>query len=83
MTTPKPLSPAAQAVMDAYRADWQAEPSRQDCKCLAAALRAAAGQMIKTDDLTGTFEDIIRGAERVCRAAWLHTIATELEGHHA
>jgi len=46
----------------------------------AAALYAAAGQMIKTDDLTDTVEDVIRGAERHHQSGWLHTIATELEG---
>jgi len=46
----------------------------------AATLRAAAGQMIKTDDLTDTVEDVIRGAERHRQSGWLHTIATELEG---
>ena len=46
----------------------------------AAALYAAAGQMIKTDDLTDTVEDVIRGAERHHQAGGLHTIATELEG---
>ena len=45
-----------------------------------ATLRAAAGQMIKTDDLTDTVEDVIRGAERHHQSGWLHTIATELEG---
>jgi hypothetical protein len=36
------LSPAAQAVVAAYRADWQDEYLKQDVGCLAAALRAAA-----------------------------------------
>ena len=39
------LSPAAQAVMDAFRAEWPDEALKQDCKCLAAALRAAADQI--------------------------------------
>ena len=41
---------------------------------------AAAAQIIKTDDLTDTVEDVIRGAERHHQAGWLCTIATELEG---
>jgi hypothetical protein len=45
----------------------------------AAALRAAAAQMIKTDDLADIMEDVIRGAERRRQAGELHTIATELE----
>jgi hypothetical protein len=76
MSTPKPLSPAAQAVLDAYETTLGVSPG------LAAALRAAAAQMIKTDDLADTMEDVIRGAERHHQAGWLHTIATELEGHH-
>lgn len=36
------LSPPAQAVLSAYRADWKDEQLKQDVKCLAAALRAAA-----------------------------------------
>jgi hypothetical protein len=73
MTTPKPLSPAAK-VLDAYETTPGVSPG------LAAAFRAAAAQMIKTDDLTDTVEDVIRGAERHHQAGWLHTIATELEG---
>jgi hypothetical protein len=75
MSTPKLLSPAAQAVLDAYETTLGVSPG------LAAALRAAAMQMIKTDDLADTMEDVIRGAERHHQAGWLHTIATELEGH--
>ena len=76
MTTTKPLSPAAQAVLDAF---WK-QPG--DRSAIAAALRAVAGQMIKTDDLTDTVEDVFRGAERHHQAGLLWTIATELEGHH-
>jgi hypothetical protein len=36
------LSPAAQAVLDAFLADWADSPLGQDRQCLAAALRAAA-----------------------------------------
>jgi hypothetical protein len=74
MTTPKPLSPAAQAVLDAYETTLGVSPG------LAAAFRAAAAQMIKTDDLADTMEDVIRGAERHCQAGGLLAIATELEG---
>jgi hypothetical protein len=74
MTTRKPLSDAAQAVLDAYETTLGVSPG------LAAAFRAAAAQMIKTDDLADTMEDVIRGAERHHQAGWLHTIATELEG---
>ena len=40
------LSPAAQAVLDAFLANWADEPLDQDCLCLAAALRAAADQVV-------------------------------------
>jgi hypothetical protein len=36
------LSPAAQAVLDAFLADWADDSLVQDRQCLAAALRAAA-----------------------------------------
>jgi hypothetical protein len=36
------LSPSAQAVLDAFLADWADSPLGQDRQCLAAALRAAA-----------------------------------------
>lgn len=69
---------ATQAV---YEAAHQAWVTKDDPEHIAAAtLRAAAAQMIKTDDLTDTVEDVIRGAERHHQAGWLCTIATELEG---
>ena len=46
MTT---LSPAAQAVLDAYRKNWTDEPLKQDVKCMAAALRAVADQVAPSD----------------------------------
>ena len=80
MTTPKSLSAAAQAVYEAAHEAWV---TKDDPTSIAqAALRAAAAQMIKTDDLADTTEDVIRGAERHRQAEGLHTIATELEGHH-
>jgi|688.fasta_scaffold232791_1 hypothetical protein len=71
----EPLSPAAQAIKHAIdEADsfWNEEVA-------AATLQAAAAQMIRTDDLTDTAEDITRGAERHHQAGWLCTIASELE----
>ena len=49
MSTPTPLSPAAQAVYEAAIEAWvtKDDPS----PIAAAALRAAAAQLIKTDDL--------------------------------
>ncbi len=62
------LSPAAQAVLDAFLAGWQDEPMAQDRQCLAAALRAAA------------VEVCLRWAELQHPADVLNTIADELEG---
>jgi hypothetical protein len=42
---PQPLSPAAQAVLDAFLTEWPDEALEQDRRCLAAALRAAASQL--------------------------------------
>ena len=74
------LSPATKLVLAA------ASEKFSDClgcddspRMVAAAFRAAAAQMIKTDDLTDTAEDIIRGAERHHQAGWLCTMAAELE----
>lgn len=63
------LSPQAQAVLETFRADWEDEHIKQDVKCLAAALRAAADEVvIKLGGL---------GQE----SAWyLEEIAAELEG---
>ena len=38
-------SPAAQAVLDAFLAEWPDEALEQDRRCLAAALRAAANEI--------------------------------------
>jgi hypothetical protein len=73
MTTPKPLSPAAQAVLDAYETTPGVSPG------LAAALRAAAD---RTECLIGDTPNP-KFAEGVLAAAHLmDLIATELEGHH-
>ena len=64
-----PLSPAAQAVLDAFLANWQDEPMIQDRQCLAAALRAAADQLGYGD---GSGDPIINEYE-------LLAIADELE----
>jgi hypothetical protein len=76
----EPLSPAAQAVLDAVLNETAPLSEQRQQRTDAAAFRAAAAQMIKTGDLTDTAEDIIRGAERHHQAGWLCTIAAELEG---
>jgi hypothetical protein len=47
MTHPIPdrFSPAAQAVLDAFREKWADEFLRQDVRCLAAAIRALVEQV--------------------------------------
>ena len=79
MTTPKPLSPAAQAVRDHFLANVSISLEHG----IGATLRAAAAQMIKTDDLTDTVEGVIRRSELHHQAGLLCTIATELEGSDA
>ena len=48
-TDPTPLSPGAQAVLDAFRA----VPDLRDCPSIAAALRAAADQVGQTPAARG------------------------------
>jgi hypothetical protein len=82
MTTPKPLSPAAQAVFSAWQdssdghysdGEWVPNVKEQ----LAAALRAAAGRV---EDLNGDIGHP-KFVEGVLTAAhFLDLIATELEG---
>ena len=43
--TNKQLSPATQAVLDAFVANWQDEPVAQDRHCLADALRAVVQEL--------------------------------------
>jgi hypothetical protein len=45
MMTMTDLSPAAQAVLDAFFANWADDPLYQDRLCLATALRAAADEV--------------------------------------
>jgi hypothetical protein len=76
------LSPAAQAVLDAFLADWQDEPMIQDRQCLAAALRAAAGQVAPLPPpLNSGDPERLKGIwdERRTIRAELLAIATELE----
>lgn len=75
------LSPAAQAVLDAFLADWPDEPLAQDRCSLAAALRAAADQtenVHPANPSTEWGEGWLEGVQDV--VAGLRRIATELEG---
>ena len=68
------LSPAAQAVLDAFLDEWPDEALEQDRRCLAAALRAvvAITQQYQGNDC---FSDEIW----TCDADELYAIAAELE----
>jgi len=73
------LSPAAQAVLDAFLAEWPDEALNQDRQCLAAAIRAAVEQLKRTqhvhpDSWGRTIEEVVIDADD------LLDIATELEG---
>jgi hypothetical protein len=88
MTAPKPLSPAAQAVLEAATAAfWDHEsmaPSDPDV-IAAATLRAVADQVVpEPPDCGPPASDYIKGAEdrqRMVRFRLL-AIATELKGRH-
>ena len=77
MTDPAPLSPAAQAVLNAFRA----VPDLRDCPSIAAALRAAADQVVPIEPLHGGDQrwETERDARQICRRKLL-AIAAELEG---
>jgi hypothetical protein len=79
----EPLSPAAQAVLDAYRSIWLDEPLECDVECLAAALRAAADQVVPL-----SYEDLWTDGRMLqyekrdpVREKFL-AIAAELEGNN-
>ena len=77
---PEPLSPAAQAVLDAFLAEWADCFLEQDRRCLGAALRALAEQVVPKESLYGGDRrwEWKRDARQSSRAAIL-AIATELE----
>ena len=77
----EPLSPAAQAVLDGFRA----VPTLMDGPSIAGALRAAADQVVPEEDsYEGGFSDSLehqcRASERRLARAELLAIAAELEG---
>ena len=73
----EPLSPAAQAVLDAFRA----VPDLRDAPSIAAALRAAADQVVpEAANAVGDQHDEAR-LDQWLRIRWkLLAIAAELEG---
>ena len=72
MTDPAPLSPAAQAVLNAFRA----VPDLRDCPSIAAALRAAADQC----KIEWNYHPDYPETESVIVVSDLLSIAAELEG---
>ena len=79
MTT---LSPAAQAVLDAFLFNWQDNPLDQDRLCLAAALRAATDQADPKkhiEDIDYVHEMYTDGCHDTI--ATFLAIAAELDGH--
>lgn len=75
----KPLSPAAQAVLNAYRSNWVDEPLRIDVECLAAALRVAVKYTKKQKVLRTFGVPMVKGPV-YCLESTLLAIADELEG---
>ena len=76
------LSPAAQAVLDAFLAEWPDEALEQDRRCLAAALRSAADEVAPETPESGQDDpDMLKGiwSERRTVRAELLAIAAELE----
>jgi hypothetical protein len=75
--TDKQLSPATQAVLDAFLAEWTDEALEQDRKCLANALRSVADQVvpIEYEDIHGCWYE----KKNSVREQFLD-IANELEG---
>jgi hypothetical protein len=75
-----PLSPATQAVVAAYRANWQDNYLKQDVGCLAAALRAAADQVVPDDvNPVGDAHDDARHDQWMRIRLKILAIAAELE----
>ena len=79
--TKMPLSPAAQAMLDAW-VDQVYDQSRTNAQGLAAALRAAADQVLPEEPLHGGDQRWMyeRDARQESRKKLL-AIAAELEGH--
>jgi hypothetical protein len=69
------LSPAAQAVLDAFLADWADSPLGQDRQCLAAALRAVADQL--GEELEFYNQSMVSVEDLLAIAAELETPATK------
>ncbi len=79
--TDRTLSPAAQAVLDAFLAEWNDCFLQQDSRCIAAALRALEGQLAQ-DRAAPMPLDHERAVltERIRLFRRITAIAAELEG---
>jgi hypothetical protein len=78
--TEQKLSPAAQAVLNAFLAEWPDEALEQDRRCLASALRAAADQVVPEQaEPVGDSHDEARHDQWMRIRYKLLAIATELE----
>jgi hypothetical protein len=75
------LSPATQAVMDAFLAEWSDEALKQDRHCLAAAFRAAINQVVPEyrENRPKTFDEKHRKMDVSPIRYCLLDIADELE----
>lgn len=85
MTTPTPLSPAAQAVLDAASASAIQNPCGTYERDIAAALRAAADQVVPVEQAPKLMKgvDLERLAQRQHSRAQILAIADELDGTSA
>jgi hypothetical protein len=77
---PEPLSPAAQAVLDAWESQWCKGSFCHEERSIAAALRAAADQVVPSDAMEPrNYIPMAIECQRI--RAELLDIADELEGH--
>jgi hypothetical protein len=75
------LSPAAQTVLDAFLAEWPDEALKQDRRCLAAAVRTAADQVVPEQaEPVGDSHDEARHDQWMRIRYRFLAIADELEG---
>jgi anti-sigma factor RsiW len=73
------LSPAAQAVLDAFVSSWDADPFEIDIKALATALRAAADQVLPEEPEPQWWEPVRPHFNRQRIRRRFLAIAAELE----
>jgi hypothetical protein len=73
------ISPAAQAVLDALMANWQADPFVVDVQAVAASLRAVADQVRMEEPLGDTDADVGVFAAHHAICAAILAIAAEIE----